>query len=827
LLAAVSLSLFVSSAQALSLGDVEVQSKLNEPLVAQIEVLSATAAEIGSLRVGLAGEQDWQRAGLTPQGSAANIRFGFIATGNGNLAVTLRTDESIKEPLLVFLLDAAWSSGHLLREYTIFLDPASLTVKQPAPVQTPVIETSAAIQPARPTAQPISVPEPGKPGLASSYGPVNRGQSLSLIAEELIDGTGLKRHQMMWALFQLNADAFADGNINLLNVGATLALPNYDEVAAVPPQAATSLVRNAAAQTTVKPAESEPSDTVESADGLEAEAATSDRQLDSVAAEGERPVTGAAANDATSAQAGSAQAESAEQGTATAATESAASADRSQVDKLELLPLEPAPESESVSEEPSSGSEPEAAVSTSAQSPQADVAGSGSDTNAGNRRERALAAENELLRERINETEALLKEIRGLLAARSEQLADLQQRLESVERKASSSESVAATQTPQAIGWFWWLLLALALLILLLLVLLLVLLTRKDKQTVEPSVLPTRYSADREQEEDVVASAGDDDDRQVVPVERKKPAQPIFSSAPPPAVADSAGDADEAGEDSSSENFAGEGYSDEADAPVIVTSADGRQEQAEPQAEAGAANLTPADSVPDLDGTDLEERREQVDDTPLEFDIESYVAETSAPEPEVGASSLASEAADVDDELLSDIVLPDPEPEAALELDETALDLTADSGLDADSAAELLAAEVTLDEATLDEATLEPSLNEEGLDLPELDAEAAVAEELPEVAVATESDLDTIELDAGLSAPGEDLVTDESIPAIDNAVDVSDFSGGDQVATKLDLARVYADMGDAQEARSILAEVLRDGDDTQQREAQTIIDSLS
>ena len=48
-----------------------------------------------------------------------------------------------------------------------------------------------------------------------------------------------------------------------------------------------------------------------------------------------------------------------------------------------------------------------------------------------------------------------------------------------------------------------------------------------------------------------------------------------------------------------------------------------------------------------------------------------------------------------------------------------------------------------------------------------------------------------------------------------------------EVGTKLDLARAYIDMGDPEGARSILEEVLDEGDPGQRREAQSLIDVLS
>ena len=47
-----------------------------------------------------------------------------------------------------------------------------------------------------------------------------------------------------------------------------------------------------------------------------------------------------------------------------------------------------------------------------------------------------------------------------------------------------------------------------------------------------------------------------------------------------------------------------------------------------------------------------------------------------------------------------------------------------------------------------------------------------------------------------------------------------------EVGTKLDLARAYVDMGDPIGARSILEEVLAEGNEEQKEQAQRLIDSL-
>jgi pilus assembly protein FimV len=53
------------------------------------------------------------------------------------------------------------------------------------------------------------------------------------------------------------------------------------------------------------------------------------------------------------------------------------------------------------------------------------------------------------------------------------------------------------------------------------------------------------------------------------------------------------------------------------------------------------------------------------------------------------------------------------------------------------------------------------------------------------------------------------------------------LSTTDEVTTKLDLARAYLDMGDPEGARSILGEVLEEGNDDQKNEAEALMSNLA
>lgn len=133
------------------------------------------------------------------------------------------------------------------------------------------------------------------------------------------------------------------------------------------------------------------------------------------------------------------------------------------------------------------------------------------------------------------------------------------------------------------------------------------------------------------------------------------------------------------------------------------------------------------------------------------------------------------------------------------------------------------------DVSAVEPPTLTPAALDD-FDLPE-DFDLSLADE-PEVAAqpdAFASELDDVnaELDR-LSQSLEHPSIEPSFTAEDAALggDEPEFdflSGTDEVATKLDLAQAYIDMGDADGARDILSEVLTEGDESQRGEAKEML----
>src|SRR5690606_31116882 len=87
-------------------------------------------------------------------------------------------------------------------------------------------------------------------------------------------------------------------------------------------------------------------------------------------------------------------------------------------------------------------------------------------------------------------------------------------------------------------------------------------------------------------------------------------------------------------------------------------------------------------------------------------------------------------------------------------------------------------------------------------------------------------DHNLVDLDVGDPDHNEDNAPTEALSPDDFSDDLHDARTMTEVGTKLDLARAYVDMGDPDGARSILEEVIDEGDEGQKQQAQRLIESL-
>jgi pilus assembly protein FimV len=138
-----------------------------------------------------------------------------------------------------------------------------------------------------------------------------------------------------------------------------------------------------------------------------------------------------------------------------------------------------------------------------------------------------------------------------------------------------------------------------------------------------------------------------------------------------------------------------------------------------------------------------------------------------------------------------------------------------------------------------DESTSEISKEEDRLTLPEIDTiDIEQFETLDEPTPerdnnVVEFDLDINSDDADFELTDLEAITDDDLSEANDALsgselefDLGDFDQVDEAETKLDLAAAYIDMGDPAGAKSILEEVLVEGNDDQKARAETMLSGL-
>ena len=253
---------------ALSLGEIQSNSSLNQPFRGQINLLSTSVADARNLRIRIASPDVFNRVGIDRPAFLNGIRF-KTTVRNGRPIILVSSNQPIHEPFLNFLLEVSWPNGQLLKEYTVLLDPPVLMRPDTAiasnaagvraeprsqgRITRPAVQRQ---QPRRATQQPRRVVHAVAPARrvapqqqrrvasvqrrASSYR-VRRGDTLTKIAGKL-GYRGIRSEQMMVALFEKNRRAFTRNNMNNLKAGVVLSRPSLQEARVVTSKQAKSQI---------------------------------------------------------------------------------------------------------------------------------------------------------------------------------------------------------------------------------------------------------------------------------------------------------------------------------------------------------------------------------------------------------------------------------------------------------------------------------------------------------------------------------------------------------------------------------------------------------
>ena len=241
---------------AVGLGDLTVNSSLNEPLDATIQLVGLDGLGEDQIEVGLGSPDDFERANVARVGLIDDIVLEVDVIDRESGLVHLSSDQPVREPFLNMVISMRWPNGRLMRDYTALIDLPVFISDEPtaAPVNVPE-SSEPAPAPQQPRSQILVDNDPPDnvvpPALSSTPSPessptpqtsaatdddevvVAAGDNLYNIAVSNRPADNVSVGQTMLAIQRANPDAFIDGDINRIRVGSVLRMPTLQEVQSI------------------------------------------------------------------------------------------------------------------------------------------------------------------------------------------------------------------------------------------------------------------------------------------------------------------------------------------------------------------------------------------------------------------------------------------------------------------------------------------------------------------------------------------------------------------------------------------------------------------
>lgn len=237
-------ALYVGVSNALGLGELRLDSALNQPLSAIIQLQGGEGLSPEDIRVSLANQEAFENAGIDRPFFLTDLRFVPLVENN-RLLIRVESSRPVREPYLNFLVELQRPNGRMLREYTLLLDPplynrqTGIIANAPqrasaAPVPRPQVAAAQPRQQAAEQPRQRAAPQPTLPKLkpvagADEYTTV-AGDTLWDIAAAQRPDSRVDITTNVLAIRALNPDAFVNGNINRLRVNQRLVLPTREQL---------------------------------------------------------------------------------------------------------------------------------------------------------------------------------------------------------------------------------------------------------------------------------------------------------------------------------------------------------------------------------------------------------------------------------------------------------------------------------------------------------------------------------------------------------------------------------------------------------------------
>lgn len=227
----------------MGLGDITINSYLDEPFNAEIELIDVGNTPLTGIQASVASVEEFERMGLERVYALTLLSFLVEKNERGKSVVKIRSQERITDPFLPLLVDLVWAEGQVYRSYTVFLDPPNYQLKLAKRQYQHVVKQQQAKLDAESEAGVVERPvytqvEHGisadkETHHSTTYGPTYAHETIWQVAQRY-KTEDITLQQMILAILGSNPQAFTEGNLNGLKEGSRLQIPASSTASHVP-----------------------------------------------------------------------------------------------------------------------------------------------------------------------------------------------------------------------------------------------------------------------------------------------------------------------------------------------------------------------------------------------------------------------------------------------------------------------------------------------------------------------------------------------------------------------------------------------------------------
>lgn len=227
----------------MGVGDMTVNSYLNQPFNAEIQLIDVGHTPLSDIKASLASNEDFERVGLERSNVLDLLTLAVDKNAENQPVIKVQSFERITEPYMQVLVDVAWPNGQMYRAYTILLDPPNYQLildktRTSHGVTQPQVVHSGQVHSEKTDLADNSPPDTEQSTATTerkwqSYGPTQAQETIWQIAQRYTSSE-VNTQQMILAILGSNPGAFEQENLNGLQKGVMLKIPPAAIASTVP-----------------------------------------------------------------------------------------------------------------------------------------------------------------------------------------------------------------------------------------------------------------------------------------------------------------------------------------------------------------------------------------------------------------------------------------------------------------------------------------------------------------------------------------------------------------------------------------------------------------